>query len=363
MVVNEIIDLTQSLIRFKSVAARPDQIGECADFICSYLQQHHIAFQRSDRNNVPTIMALPRQGFAPVLFMSHFDVVAGPEHVFEPYIKDGRLYGRGSIDDKYAVALSLVMLKNEMRRLAGQDEGQSGLPFGILLTGDEEVGGCDGAQHALTQVRTDFCIALDGGRPDRIVVKEKGVLRLKLTTHGKAAHGARPWLGSNAIERLVSDYEHIKSFFRQETPDHWHRTLNWGIVRAGEAVNQVPDHAEAWLDIRFTEEDDIIALVEEMRTRIDGKLEVNESWPLFISGESPHLDLLQQVARSAECVFEHGASDARFLSAQGLAGVVWGADGEMSQHSIDEHVVIESIERLHEMLATFIAESAKRRQK
>jgi succinyl-diaminopimelate desuccinylase len=362
MLIKEIVELTQSLIRFKSVAARPDQIGQCADYICNYLQQHHITFQRSDRNNVPTIMALPRPGFAPVLLMSHFDVVAAPDHLFEPYVQEGRLYGRGSIDDKYAVALSLVMLKNEFHRLAAHGKGQSELPFGILLTGDEEVGGYDGAQQALTQVRTDFCIALDGGRQDRIVVKEKGVMRLKLTAHGKAAHGARPWLGRNAIERLVSDYEHIKGFFQQETPDHWHRTLNWGIVRAGESVNQVPDHAEAWLDVRFTEEDDITALVEEIRGGIEGEIEIKEMWPLFVSGDSPYLELLQQVAPSAECVFEHGASDARFLSAQGLAGVVWGADGEMSQHSVDEHVVIESIERLHEMLAAFLALTAKRQK-
>lgn len=359
MTINEIVDLTQSLIRFKSVATRPDQIKECAAFICSYLDQHNIPFQRLNRNSVPNIAVLPRSGFAPVLLMSHFDVVAGPDSLFEPRIQAGRLYGRGSIDDKYAVALSLVMLKNELRRLNDQGKGQADLPFGILLTGDEEVGGSDGADQALGQLRTDFCIALDGGSPDRIVVKEKGVLRLTLTAHGKAAHGARPWLGDNAIEQLVSDYGHIKTYFQQQRKDHWHRTINWGIVRAGQAVNQVPDYAEAVFDIRFTEADDIPALVEEMRAGIRGELEIREMWPLFLSGESPCLERLQQVAPSAERVFEHGASDARFLSSHGMAGVVWGADGEMSQHSADEHVVIGSIERLHDMLTAFMAGNAR----
>jgi succinyl-diaminopimelate desuccinylase len=358
--IEEIVALTQSLIRFPSTAARPDQIRECADFICAYLAQHDIRFERLEHNGVPTIAALPGADFAPVLLMAHFDVVAAPEPLFTPRVENGRLYGRGSIDDKYAAALSLVMLKNELSRLKAQGQGQADLPFGILLTGDEEVGGINGAQHALSRLRTDFCIALDGGSPKRIVVKEKGVMRLKLTGRGKTAHGARPWLGTNAIEALVADYRKIRAFFQTETPNHWHRTLNWGIVRAGESVNQVPDVAEAWLDIRFTDADDMDALVEEMRAAIDGEIEIQERWPLFTSGDSPYLGLLQQAA-GAELVFEHGASDARFLSSYGMAGVVWGADGEMSQHSADEHVVIESIRQVHDALAAFLGKAARQR--
>jgi len=360
MAINEIVELTQSLIRYPSTAARPDQIRECADFICGYLTQHGIRFDRTEHNGVPSIAALPAKDFAPVLLMAHFDVVAGPDDLFAPRIQDGRLYGRGSIDDKYAAALSLVMMKNELGRLKDQGRGQADASFGILLTGDEEVGGINGAQQALARIRTDFCIALDGGSPKRIVVKEKGVMRLKLTARGKTAHGARPWLGTNAIEALVADYRKIKAFFQSETPDHWHRTLNWGIVRAGESVNQVPDLAEAWLDIRFTETDDMDALLDELRAAIAGDIEVQERWPLFTSGDSPYLDLLQQAA-GAELVFEHGASDARFLSAHGMAGVVWGGDGEMSQHSANEHVVIESIQQVHDALASFLSEAARQR--
>jgi succinyl-diaminopimelate desuccinylase len=248
------------------------------------------------------------------------------------------------------------MINEAMAKLRAAGKDQRHLPFGILITGDEEVGGFDGAQQALKKIKARFCIALDGGRPDQIVVKEKGVLRLKLTSHGKAAHGARPWLGTNAIERMVNDYFRIKRHFTNDTPDHWHRTINWGIVRAGESVNQVPDFAEAWLDIRFTENDNMQALIDQIRAEIDGEIEIKEHWPLFVGGDSPFLDALKRVAHSAECVFEHGASDARFLSSHGVPGVVWGADGEMSQHSADEHVVIESVSRLHDMLADFIAQ-------
>ncbi|MCK7511835.1 MAG: hypothetical protein MZV70_52510 [Desulfobacterales bacterium] len=38
------------------------------------------------------------------------------------------------------------------------------------------------------------------------MTKEKGIVRLKLVGRGKTAHGARPWLGENAIENLIADY-------------------------------------------------------------------------------------------------------------------------------------------------------------
>ena len=47
-------------------------------------------------------------------------------------------------------------------------------------------------------------------------------------------------------------------------------------------------------------------------------------------------------------------SDARFLSDHGIPGVVWGADGETSQHSENEHLVIASLEELHDGLTAFL---------
>jgi succinyl-diaminopimelate desuccinylase len=92
----------------------------------------------------------------------------------------------------------------------------------------------------------------------------------------------------------------------------------------------------------------------EIRREIKGKLIVEKKEPLFEGGDSPYLDLLLQIAQDTEVGFEHGASDARFLSAHGIQGIVWGADGDMSQHSADEHVNIDSVARLFDMLAAFI---------
>jgi succinyl-diaminopimelate desuccinylase len=317
--------------------------------------RHGVSYRRIEHNGIPTLLVLRPDGYAPVLLMSHIDVVDADDELFEPRVENGKLFGRGSIDDKYAAALSLVLVREHLTKLKARGKTQAELPFGILISGDEEIGGHNGAQPALSQVKTDFAIALDGGRLDKIVVKEKGILRLKLIARGKTAHGARPWLGENAIEKLIADYFKIKAHFELTAPDHWHRTLNFSRIQAGKAANQVPDYAEALFDIRYTEHDDMDAVVEAIRKNILGEVDVVEREPLFQGGNSPYLDRLRKAAGNPAIGCEHGASDARFLSAFGIPGIVWGADGDNSAHSVDEHVNIDSLLALHKILDEFLA--------
>jgi succinyl-diaminopimelate desuccinylase len=349
-----VVDLTQDLIRFKSMHSRPDEIRNCMTFMENFLARHGLNFRRIEQNGVPTLLVLRPDGYAPVLLMSHIDVVDAPDELFEPRVENGRLFGRGSIDDKYAAALSLVLAVELFQKLKARGQTQADLPCGLLISGDEEIGGHDGAQAALRHVHSDFAIALDGGHLRRVVVKEKGIVRLKLVAHGKAAHAARPWLGENAIETLISDYFKIKRHFEQTAPDHWHRTLNFSRMHAGKAVNQVPDVAEALFDIRFTENDDMEAVVAAIRKEIRGEVDIVEREPLFRSDGSPYLDRLLAVAGHPEIGCEHGASDARFLAEFGIPGIVWGPNGDNSAHSADEHVNIDSLLALHRILDEFL---------
>ena len=345
--------LTADLIRFKSMHARPDEIERCTAFIESYFVQHGIGYRRIEQNGIPTLLVLRPDGTVPVLLMSHIDVVDAPDDLFEPRIVNGKLFGRGSIDDKYAAALSMVLVKEQLARLRAAGKSQADLPCGVLISGDEEIGGKNGARAALRQLKTDFAIALDGGHLGKIVVKEKGILRLKLIARGRNAHGARPWLGENAIEKLIADFFTLKTHFELTAPDHWHRTLNFSRIQAGKAANQVPDYAEALFDIRYTENDDIDALVAAVRRSIQGEVDVLEREPLFQGGSSPHLARLRDLAGNPEVGCEHGASDARFLSEFGIPGIVWGAEGDNSAHSPREHVDIESLGRLYRILDAF----------
>jgi succinyl-diaminopimelate desuccinylase len=352
---HSVVDLTKDLIRFRSMHSRPDEIQKCMVFVENYLTRHGVGYRRIEENGVPTLLVLRPDGSAPVLLMSHIDVVDAPDELFEPRVENGQLFGRGSIDDKYAAALSLVLAVEQLQKLKACGKSQADLPCGLLISGDEEIGGHDGARAALSHLKAEFAIALDGGNLRKIVVKEKAILRLKLIGRGKTAHGARPWLGENAIENLIADYFRIKRHFELTAPDHWHRTLNFSRIQAGKAANQVPDYAEALFDIRYTENDDMDAVVDAIRREIKGEVEVVEREPLFQGGSTPYLDRLLAAAGTPEIGCEHGASDARFLSEFGIPGIVWGADGDNSAHSVDEHLNIDSLLALHRILDEFLS--------
>lgn len=351
----EVITLTEDLIRFKTMHSQPAEIARCAAFIENYLNAQGIAYTRIEHGGYPSILVLPDGADPKVLLMAHIDVVDGDDGLFAPVVRDGKLFGRGAIDDKYAAALSLVLVKEHLARLRAQGKSQRDLPFGVLITSDEEIGGHLGVSKVVDTVRPEFCIALDGGLPDKIVVKEKGLLTMKMIARGKAAHGSRPWLGENAVDNLIDDYAKLKTLFEKPVAGSWCRTMNLGIISAGKSFNQVPDRAEAVFDIRYTEDDDPEQLFATLQAAVNSELSVMRTEPMFLGGDSPYLDRLRQLAPEAEVGFEHGTSDARFFSEKGIRGIVWGADGELSAHAVDEHVIIDSIFTIYAILDRFLA--------
>ncbi|MGD9249788.1 MAG: peptidase dimerization domain-containing protein [Desulfobacterales bacterium] len=153
---------------------------------------------------------------------------------------------------------------------------------------------------------------------------------------------------------------HASATASSTAAEHWHRTLNWSVVKAGQSVNQVPDRAEAIFDIRYTEKDDPEALVAELRHELDGRIEVLSMAPVFQAGNSSYMDLLAEIVPEAAWGMEHGASDARFLAANGIPGIVWGANGDTSQHTEEEHVHLDSIDILYRHLDRFLTLAARK---
>ncbi|THB72528.1 MAG: M20 family peptidase [Desulfobacteraceae bacterium] len=350
----DLIDLTQTLIRFKTMHSRLDQIHDCINHIASILEAHDIEFRHMVNSGSPSILVTPGTHEFPLLLMSHIDVVDAPDALFEPRMVNGRLYGRGSYDDKYAAALSIVLLLKRMIQLRQAGKHQTDLKMGILITSDEEIGGINGAQEVLRSIRPEFSIILDGGSINEVITKEKGIARVRLIAAGQSCHASRPWLGKNAIEMVMSDYAKLRRHFKTQQDTHWHPTVNPGLITGGKIINQVPDHCELCLDIRYTEHDDIQALLDRIEKETDSELKVDLVEPVFISPPSDYLSQIKALSKDIKLGYEHGASDARHLMPHHLAGVVWGPNGNLTQHSLDEHVEIDSLYLLHERLSRFI---------
>jgi carboxypeptidase PM20D1 len=147
----------------------------------------------------------------PVLFLSHFDVVPVDADTrddwthppFDGVVRDGIVWGRGSLDDKIGVIALLEAL--ELHLAEGLRPQRSVyLAFGH----DEEVGGADGAgriaEHFERQgVRFDFVLDEGGAltrdlladvdRPVAVIgVSEKGYVNLELTVNAPGGHSSQP---------------------------------------------------------------------------------------------------------------------------------------------------------------------------
>lgn len=350
----EIIDLTKDLIRFETIHSKPREIKRCFEFIKNKLQNSGIEYQWFHHQKFPSLLVTPADGFAPIILMTHIDVVDGPRNLFKPFVKDGKLYGRGSVDDKYAVALSMILLKKQLQRLRNDGKDLKDLSFGLLITSDEEIGGFDGAKKVLQKIKTDFCIVLDGGCIEKMVVKDKGLVKLRLTSRVKAGGSSSSRQGENAVEKLIDDFIKIRNDCVRSVPAHPHRAVNICSIRSGTINRQIPEYAEALLHVRYTENDNMDRLLETLKNELHSELSIESVVPCFDQGPSLYLRLLLEIANSTSIGFEDQDNDARFLSAYGIHGVVWGADGNQSRHTMEEHVDIESISKLYHMLSEFL---------
>ena len=186
-----------------------------------------------------------------LLFECHMDtasveVMSIP--AFEPHIRGGLMYGRGSADTKAGG----VAMMHAMKRLV-----ETGVkpPRTILYAGcaDEEHL-MRGARHLAPRVEVEAAVIAEP--TDLAVIRaHKGVVRFRVAVEGEAAHSAKPWLGVNAISgmaRLVTRLEEaiIPDYASREDPLLGFATMNIGVIEGGMQVNFVPDRCRIDVDVR-----------------------------------------------------------------------------------------------------------------
>jgi succinyl-diaminopimelate desuccinylase len=171
-----------------------------------------------------------------VIFNAHLDVVPADAAQFEPRTVGDRLYARGAQDMK----VSALVLAQVFRELA------STLPYalGLQLVADEEVGGSDGTLHQLQTGVTGEFVVIGEHSGLNIVADSKGLVQAILRATGRAAHGAYPWLGDNALMKLVRTVTRLMAHYPPATEEAWRTTVNLARLETpNRAFNQIPADA------------------------------------------------------------------------------------------------------------------------
>src|SRR6185503_10061654 len=84
-----------------------------------------------------------------------------------------------------------------------------------------------------------------------LVSGAKGSLRVKVRTHGRAAHSAYPHLGNSALTPMLDLLPKLDRLTLPKDDVLGDTTINVGVLRAGGEANVIPAEAEAEMMIRL----------------------------------------------------------------------------------------------------------------
>lgn len=272
----------QSLIRCNTVTRQGDEQA-LAEILASALRaagnvEVSIHPIESGRCNLIARVKSERPG-PRIVLSGHLDTVpiGSVPWTHDPFAADiveGKLYGRGAVDMKSGLAALLHAFLRVARMHPSEWEGE--LIF--AATSAEETG----AEGAALMVESGQLPAFDlmiiaEPTNNELVVTHKGVLWLKLISHGKAAHGSMPSAGINAIEKMIPLHARLNERLRWELthPMLGSATATVTMFQAGVQANVIPDRCEMTIDIRSLPGHDHESILQAVHSEINAAIEAD----------------------------------------------------------------------------------------
>ena len=280
---------------------------------------------------------------------------------FAAEVRDGRLYGRGTVDMKGSIGAFVAALHGFVAR-RGTDFGGS---ISLLITGDEEGESINGTRKILDWMAErgeglDACLV---GEPtsgaqlgDTIKIGRRGSLNAQITIRGVQGHTAYPQHADNPAHRLVAVLQTLTTHSLDSGNAHFEpSSLQVTTIDIGNpATNVIPAQASARLNIRFNDAHSGSALEGWLRETLDAS-GADYDMALRISGESfltPPGRLSDTIAGAVRQVVGiepelgtgGGTSDARFI--KDICPVAELGLRNDTAHKVDEHAELEEIRSL-----------------
>jgi acetylornithine deacetylase len=267
-------EILARLVAFDTTSTKSNL--QLIDFIRNLLDDQGIKSQlvhnddRSRANLYATIGPLDIGG---VMLSGHTDVVptTGQDWNSDPYqlkTENKLLLGRGTCDMKGFIACVLAGLPQiSAERLQA--------PIHLAFSYDEEIG-CLGAKklvEAMAGFEIKPRIGLIGEPTNMgMVLGHKGKISFRVTVSGLSCHSAYISNGVNAVEYaadLIAFIRKMNTQVQQQLTDQSysvpHSTFHVGNINGGTALNIVPQQCEFEFEIRNLPQQDLAALVHEIK--------------------------------------------------------------------------------------------------
>jgi len=302
----------------------------------------------------PNIIAsfTPDNPTAHLAFAPHLDTVsvAGMTIApFDPVIRDGKLFGRGSTDTKGPMAAALWAVREWAQSPA---RSCSRIRWSFLALMGEEASN-DGARALANQgFSSDLTLVLEPTQLS-VVTAHKGALWLEIDTTGVACHGATPDQGRNAIYAMrrvleIIEGKIIPDLSRQSHAKLGPVTLSVGTIFGGSKINIVPDQCHVEIDCRIVPGLD----TEKFRQQLESDLRtVTPDVAVRLQRYSPPLDTDESLPWVRRLGKQAGGfttapwfSDASVLSSQRCPAICIGPGSIAQAHTKDEFILLRDLE-------------------
>ena len=218
---------------------KEEDIKKCYDLY----KEGNLGHDQTDRYNVYARFK-GAEGGRSLMFNGHIDVMPADEvdewttPPFEPDIRDGKMYGRGTADMKgglMAAAMAVQLLK----------DAEVELPGDVIITSvcDEEGGGNGSMQAIMSGERADGVVV---GEPtsDELILAHMGFVFFRVEFEGKSCHSGGKKNGVSAIDKAIKVMNALNEKEHDWLLEYKHPllpapNLNVGVIRGGSAGSTV----------------------------------------------------------------------------------------------------------------------------
>jgi succinyl-diaminopimelate desuccinylase len=297
---------------------------------------------------------------APLLFVCHIDVVGPGETAwshppFAAVESDGKIYGRGSADMKggiAAIAATIRQVVDSGTRLQGD--------IILLCAAGEETDSCGVRRfmHESSWLSKPAGIVIPEPTDFAVVTAHRGMIWLKITTKGKAAHSSAPELGINAISSMRAFLDELDNYKIDIQPHPLLGSYSMSIntISGGKAMNVVPDQCTVGIDIRTLPGQNHKRIVNDLKQIFTRLKQQNLTFSAEVSVDRA----VEAIETDPQCTFVRefcavvGANetkavgfttDAPHLRPLGAPIVIFGPGKPELCHKPDEYIDISDLEK------------------
>lgn len=344
------IDLTAALVDIPSVSHDETVI---ADTVERALREQTTGFEVLRSGNC--VLARTNRGLpGRVILAGHLDTVPIADNV--PSKREGDiLHGCGTVDMKSGDAVFL-----HLAATIADPVHDLTLIFYDCEEIAAELNGLGRIERELPEWLVGDVAVLGEPTGGLIEAGCQGTLRVRLSTAGTRAHSARSWLGDNAIHKFAAVLDRLSTYEARSVDIDgcvYREGLSAVRIDGGVAGNVIPDAATVDVNFRFAPDRSVEQATEHVRSvfdDLDVGFEVTDSAPGALPGLSAPAAAKLIEAAGGEVRAKYGWTDVSRFAALGIPAVNYGPGDPNLAHKRDEHVPVEQITRVADVLRGYL---------